>query len=166
MRALNEKESIRLNVKFGIHMVVLVVVTLFFVFSFKKTSEAEISEINLKSGDSENIYYAQMELIEDIDDLLSRYKSFDMVEEVNAEFLMRSIVDRKMEIQKKISKLPEDDVKIFSFMMSKIDGLLRFRDSISAVKDEEYRVKKDFLLCTGDYKKMSNDILSKSFFNK
>lgn len=155
MKALNEKETVVLSVKFAVYVVFLIVLTLFFMFSFLKTSEAEIAEINLKTDDCEKIYRVQMELCDDIDDLFMRYKSFDVTEDVNTEFLMRSIVDRKMEIAKKISQLPANDVKIHSFMMSKMDGLLRVRDSISALKKEELRVKEDLFMCNGDYKKLN-----------
>ncbi len=155
MKALNEKETVLLNLKFAVYMTFLIVLTLFFVFSFLRTSEAEITEIKMKTGDCEKIYMMQIELCDDIDDLFIRYRSFDVTDDVNTEFLMRSIVDRKMEISKKISQLPISDVKIHSFMMSKMDGLLRVRDSISAMKKEESRVKEDLFLCNGDYKKLN-----------
>ena len=47
MKALNEKETVVLHARFAGYMVVLVVLTLFFVFSFLKTSEAEITEIKM-----------------------------------------------------------------------------------------------------------------------
>ncbi len=155
MKALNEKETVLLNLKFAVYMTFLIVLTLFFVFSFLRTSEAEITEIKMKTGDCEKIYMMQIELCDDIDDLFIRYRSFDVTDDVNTEFLMRSIVDRKMEISKKISQLPISDVKIHSFMMSKMDGLLRVRDSISAMKKEESRVREDLFLCNGDYKKLN-----------
>ncbi len=155
MKALNEKETVLLNLKFAVYMTFLIVLTLFFVFSFLRTSEAEITEIKMKTGDCEKIYMMQIELCDDIDDLFIRYRSFDVSDDVNTEFLMRSIVDRKMEISKKISQLPISDVKIHSFMMSKMDGLLRVRDSISAMKKEESRVREDLFLCNGDYKKLN-----------
>ena len=110
MKALNEKEAVVLHAKFAAYMVVLIILTLFFVFSFLKTSETEISEIKKKTGDCENVYRMQIELCDDIDDLFMRYRSFDVTDNVNTEFLMRSIVDRKMEISKKISQLPAYDV--------------------------------------------------------
>ena len=96
----------------------------------------------------------QIELCDDIDELLNRYRSFDVVEDVNTEFLMRSIVDRKMEISKKLTQLPEKDVKVHSYLISKMDDLLRVRDSISAMKKEEARVKQDLFRCNGEYKKL------------
>lgn len=155
MKALNEKETVVLHAKFAAYMVVLISLTLFFVFSFLKTSEAEISEIKKKTGDCENIYRMQNELCDDIDELLNRYRSFDVVEDVNSEFLMRSIVDRKMEISKKISQIPAKDVKVHAFLISKMDDLLRVRDSISAMKKEEARAKNDLFICNGEYKKLS-----------
>ena len=100
MKALNEKETVLLNLKFAVYMTFLIVLTLFFVFSFLRTSEAEITEIKMKTGDCEKIYMMQIELCDDIDDLFIRYRSFDVTDDVNTEFLMRSIVDRKMEISK------------------------------------------------------------------
>ncbi len=152
-----------MHVKFAAYMMFLIVLTLFFVFSFLKTSEAEIAEINLKTGDCDKIYRVQMELCDDIDDLFTRYKSFDVTEDVNSEFLMHSIVDRKMEISKKISQLPENDVKIHSFMISKMEELLRVRDSISAMKKEELRMKEDLFLCNGDYKKLNKQKRNSQF---
>ena len=108
MKALNEKETVVLHARFAAYMAVLIVLTLLFVFFFLRTSEAEISEIKKKTGDCENIYRIQLELCDDIDELLNRYRSFDVVEDVNSEFLMRSIVDRKMKISNKISQLPVD----------------------------------------------------------
>ena len=72
MKALNEKEAVLMHVKFAAYMMFLIVLTLFFVFSFLKTSEAEIAEINLKTGDCDKIYRVQMELCDDIDDLFTR----------------------------------------------------------------------------------------------
>lgn len=163
MKALNEKEAVLMHVKFAAYMMFLIVLTLFFVFSFLKTSEAEIAEINLKTGDCDKIYRVQMELCDDIDDLFTRYKSFDVSEDVNSEFLMHSIVDRKMEISKKISQLPEKDVKVHSFMISKMEELLRVRDSISAMKKEELRMKEDLFLCNGDYKKLNKQKRNSQF---
>lgn len=154
MRALNEKESILLHVKFGVHMVFLVSITLFFIFTFVKASQAEVTEINLKTGDSEKIFYAQMELSADIEDFLTRYKSFEVSNKVNSELLMLSIVDRKMEIIKKIETLPENDVKIHSYMMSKMDEFLRVRDSISTLKKDELTIKNDLMICSEDYKSL------------
>ncbi|MCR5247896.1 MAG: hypothetical protein K6E14_08965 [Paludibacteraceae bacterium] len=155
MKALNEKETVVLHAMFAAYMAVLIVLTLLFVFFFLRTSEAEISEIKKKTGDCENIYRIQLELCDDIDELLNRYRSFDVVEDVNSEFLMRSIVDRKMKISKKVSQLPAKDVKVHSFLISKMDDLLRVRDSISAMKKEEARAKNDLFLCNGEYKKLN-----------
>lgn len=163
MKALNEKEAVVLHAKFAAYMVVLIVLTLFFIFTFWKTSEAEISEIKMKTGDCENIYRMQNELCDDIDELLNRYRSFDVVEDVNSEFLMRSIVDRKMEISKKISQIPAKDVKVHAFLISKMDDLLRVRDSISAMKKEEARAKNDLFICNGEYKKLSKDKRNSQF---
>ncbi|MEE1083742.1 MAG: type VI secretion system TssO [Paludibacteraceae bacterium] len=163
MKALNEKEAVVLHAKFAAYMVVLIVLTLFFIFTFWKTSEAEISEIKMKTGDCENIYRMQNELCDDIDELLNRYRSFDVVEDVNSEFLMRSIVDRKMEISKKISQIPAKDVKVHAFLISKMDDLLRVRDSISAMKKEEARAKNDLFICNGEYKKLSKDRRNSQF---
>ena len=163
MKALNEKEAVVLHAKFAAYMVVLIVLTLFFIFTFWKTSEAEISEIKMKTGDCENIYRMQNELCDDIDELLNRYRSFDVVEDVNSEFLMRSIVDRKMEISKKISQIPAKDVKGHAFLISKMDDLLRVRDSISAMKKEEARTKNDLFICNGEYKKLSKDRRNSQF---
>ncbi len=155
MKALNEKETLVSQLKFAVHTMILIIMTLFFIFSFLKTSEAEIVEINSKTADSEKIYRVQMELSDDIDDFFVRYRTFDVADGVNSEFLMRSIVDRKMEICKKISQLPSHDVKIHSFMMSKMDEFLRVRDSISAMKKVETRVKEDLFMCNGDYRKLN-----------
>lgn len=163
MKALNEKEAVVSHVKFAVHMMVLVSLTLFFIFSFLKTSEAEIAEINLKTADCEKIYRTQMALCDDIDDFFTRYRAFDSKDDVNAEFLMRSIVDRKMEITKKIEQLPANDVKIHSYMLSKMDELLRVRDSISAVKREENRVKEDLFMCNRDYKKLNKSKRNNQF---
>ena len=155
MKALNEKETVVSHAQFAGYMVILIILTLLFVFFFLRTTEAEISEIKKKTGDCENIYRMQIELCDDIDELLTRYRSFDVVEDVNSEFLMRSIVDRKMEISKKISHLPSKDVKVHSFLISKMDDLLRVRDSISAMKKEEARAKNDLFMCNGEYKKLN-----------
>ena len=163
MKALNEKETVVLHARFAGYMVVLVVLTLFFVFSFLKTSEAEITEIKMKTGDCENIYRMQIELCDDIDDLFTRYRSFDVTDNVNTVFLMRSIVDRKMEISKKISQLPANDVKVHSYMISKMDELLRVRDSITTMKQEESRVKEDLFMCNGDYKKLNRQKRNSQF---
>ena len=87
----------------------------------------------------------------------------DVTDNVNTEFLMRSIVDRKMEISKKISQLPANDVKVHSFMISKMDELLRVRDSITAMKKEETRVKEDLFMCNGDYKKLNKQKRNSQF---
>lgn len=155
MRALNEKEIVLLNVKFVAHMTALIIIALLFIFSFMKTSEAELAEINCKTAECEKTYRVQMELSDDIEDFFIRYRSFDVAENINSEFLMRSIVDRKMEISKKISQLPTNDVKLHSFMMSKMDDFLRVRDSISAMKKVENRVKEDLFMCNGDYRKLN-----------
>ena len=68
-----------------------------------------------------------------------------------------------MEISKKISQLPENDVKIHSFMISKMEELLRVRDSISAMKKEELRMKEDLFLCNGDYKKLNKQKRNSQF---
>ncbi len=163
MKALNEKETMMKHVEFMVHMMALIIMTLLFVFSFLKTSEAEISEIQSKTSDCERIFMVQMELCDDIDDFFTRYRAFDGKDDVNAEFLMRSIVDRKMEMTKKISLLPTNDVKIHSFMMSKMDGFLRVRDSISSVKKEENRVKEDLFMCNRDYKKLNKQKRTSQF---
>ena len=62
MKALNEKEAVLMHVKFAAYMMFLIVLTLFFVFSFLKTSEAEIAEINLKTGDCDKIYRVQRDV--------------------------------------------------------------------------------------------------------
>lgn len=164
MKALNEKDVILSYMKFTVNLLILSVVTLFFIFLFLKTSEAELAEIHLKTGDSERIFRLQMELCDDIDDLFTRYKAFDVKEDVNTEFLMRSIVDRKMDLSRKVEKLPADDVKIHSLMLSKMEEFLRTRDSISAMEKEEHRVKEDLFMCNGDYKKLNKQKRTTQFF--
>lgn len=163
MKALNEKEVVKSHIKFAAHLSVLIVLTLFFIHTFLKTSEAEITEIKSKTSDCEKIFSMQTELCDDIDEFFTRYRAFDARDDVNAEFLMRSIVDRKMEITKKISQLPTNDVKIHSFMMTKMDGFLRVRDSISVMKKEENRVKEDLFMCNGDYRKLNKQKRTNQF---
>lgn len=163
MKALNEKETIMKHLKFTVHMMALIILTLFLIFSFLKTSEAELSEIQLKTSDCERIFIEQIELCDEIDDFFTMYRSFEGKDDVNAELLMRSIVDRKMVLSKKIGRLPENDVKIHSFMMSKMEGLLRVRDSISSVKKEENRVKEDLFMCNRDYKKLNKQKRTSQF---
>lgn len=163
MRALNEKEVLLSSVTFAANLLLLVSLSLFFIFSFLKTSEAEITEINAKSADCEKIYRVQMELCDDIDEFFTRYRAFDVSDDVNSEFLMRTIVDRKMEISKKISQLPANDVRIHSFMMTKMDEFLHVRDSISAMKREESRVKEDLFMCNGDYRKLNKQKRNNQF---
>lgn len=166
MKALNEKETILSYVIFSVNLLVLSVMTLLYVFFFFKTSEAEFAEIKLKTGDCERIFRVQTELCDDIDDLFTRYKSFDMKENVNTEFLMRSIVDRKMDLSKKIGQLPAGDVKIHSLMLSKMDEFLRTRDSISAMKKVETRVKEDLFMCNGDYRKLNKQKRTNQFLKR
>ena len=72
MRALNEKEIVLLNVKFVAHMTALIIIALLFIFSFMKTSEAELAEINCKTAECEKTYRVQMELSDDIADFCVR----------------------------------------------------------------------------------------------
>lgn len=164
MKALNEKEILQAYMKFAVNMLILIALSLFFFFSFYKTSDAEICEIKQKSGDSEKIFRIQMELSDDIDEFFSRYRAFDVKEDVNAELLMSSVVDKKMEILKKIESLPSEDVRIHMFVMSKMDELLRVRDSISSIKKEENIVKEDLFMCNRDYKKLNKQRRNSQFF--
>lgn len=163
MRPLNDEDLINLSVKFSISMVCLITLTLLFILTFLKTSEAELAEIKLKTSDCEKIFRVQIELCDEIDDFFIRYRAFDSKEDVNTEFLMRSIVDRKMEINKKIEQMPSKDVKIHASMLEKMDEFLRVRDSISYVKKEESRVKEDLFLCNGDYVKLNKQKRNSKF---
>lgn len=153
MKALNNKEILFAYLKFTACLVILIILTQFLIFSFLKTSKAEIAEIKLKTGNSEQIFREQTELCDDYDEIFKMYRSFDISDNVNPDFLMQSIASRKKNIESRISKLPEKDVQIHAFMLSKMDEFLRVRDSISILKKDEHKVKQDFFICSGDYKK-------------
>lgn len=152
MKALNNKEVILGYVKFTVCLVLLIILTQLFIFTFLKTSESEISEIKAKTGNSEEIFKQQVQLCDEFDDFFLRYNAFDVSETVNSELLMRSIVSRKMDIDKKIEKINDKDVRTHTFLLSKIDNLLKVRDSISTMKAEENRIKQEAILCNGDLK--------------
>ncbi|MBO4531593.1 MAG: hypothetical protein J5767_13255 [Paludibacteraceae bacterium] len=154
MKALNNKEVIIGYVKFSICLVLLIILTQLFIFTFLKTSESEISEIKAKTGNSEEIFREQAQLCDEFDDFFKRYHAFDLSDNVNSELLMRSIVSRKLEIDKKIEKFNDKDVKTHAFLLSKIDNLLKVRDSISTMRAEENRIKEEAVLCNGDLLKL------------
>ncbi len=166
MKALNEKEVLVSYVKFVAYLVFLIVLTQLFFFTFLKTSESEISEIKLKSGDSEKIFKMQVKVCDDMDEFFDRYRSFDMRDDLSSDLIMRSIVDKKMAISKNLDQLPEKDVKVHAFLLSRMDDFLRVRDSISEVKPKENRVKKELFLCTGNYDKLDKKIQDEKSFEK
>lgn len=153
MKALNEKEVLWAHLKFALYLVALIIMVQLFVFSYLRTAEAEISEIKKKTGDNEMIFREQSELCDSYAEIFKLYRSFDVSESANSEFLMQSIVTRKKEITSKIEQLPESDVVMHKFILSKMDEFLRVRDSISVLKKEEQKVKHDFIMCSGDYQK-------------
>ncbi len=157
MKALNNKEVILGYVKFSICLVLLIILTQLFIFTFLKTSESEISEIKAKTGNSEEIFRQQVQLCDDFDDFFARYHSFDVSNDINSELLMRSIVSRKMDLEKKVEQQQERDVRTHAFLLSKIDNLLKVRDSISTMKSEELKIKEELILCNGDLKKLFRD---------
>ncbi|MBR2261797.1 MAG: hypothetical protein IJ916_08865 [Paludibacteraceae bacterium] len=154
MKSLNGKEVLLAYVKFTACMVALIVMVQFFIFSFLRSSEAEIAEIKMKTGDSEIIFREQSDLCDRYEEIFSLCRAFDVSDNSRSDFLMQSIASRKKDIEGRIAELPQRDVQLHSFMLSKMNEFFRVRDSISVLKKEEQKVKKDFLTCSGDYEKV------------
>lgn len=154
MKSLNGKEVLLAYVKFTACMVILIVLVQLFIFSFLRASEAEITEIKMKTGDSEIIFREQSELCDKYEEIFSLCRAFDVSDNSRSDFLMQSIASRKKDIEGRIEELPKKDVQLHSFMLSKMNEFFRVRDSISALKKEEKKIKDDFLMCSGDYEKV------------
>lgn len=152
MKALNTKDVLLSHLRFTVYMVILVVLSLFAIFCFMKTSEAEVAEIKAKTGDCEKIFSDQVSICDDYAELLTLYRTFDVKnEDVNTEFLMQTIANRKIKLTEKMKQLPEKDVQFHTFVLSKMDDFLRVRDSISALKKDELRYKTDLMRCNKEY---------------
>ncbi len=159
MKALNIKEVLLSHLKFAAYLVVLVILTLFSIFAFMKTSEAEVSEIKLKSGDSEKIFAEQVDICASYQEILDIYHRFDTKEgEVNSEELKRAIAERKNRLALAIDQVQDKDVQVHKLMFSKIDGLMIQRDSITALRKEENAKRKALLDCNKEYRNKKKDI--------
>lgn len=153
MKALNNKEVLLAHLQFALYMVLLVILSQIAIFTFFKASKAEVAEMKLKSGDSEKIFNEQIAICDDYEEMLKIYRNYDVRnDDVNPENLSRAIVDRKLKMEDRLKELPEKDVQFHRFLLSKLDGFMRTRDSISALKKEEQRRKVDLTRCREDYK--------------
>lgn len=158
MKSLNSKEVMRSHIRFAFYMVGLVAVSQLCIFSFMKVSSAEISAIKEKTGDSEEIYMAQISISEDFGDMFGFYRSFDLSENVNPDFLMHSIVTKKMNISNRVETLDEKDALLYRYMLSQMDDFLRVRDSISALKKVEAIAKEDLIRCNEESRNITRRV--------
>ena len=158
MKALNNKEVMRSHIKFAFYMVALVAVSQLCVFSFMKVSSAEVSAIKERTGDSEEIYAAQIAISEDFSDIFGLYRTFDLSENVNPDFLMHSIVTKKMNVSNRVQTLGERDAVLYRHLLLKMDDFLRVRDSISALKKVEATAKEDLIRCNEESRNITRRV--------
>ena len=143
MKLLNSKAVVCSHLKFAMCMVVLVAVLELCIFVFLKASAAEVVAIKEKTGNSEKIFSEQISISDEFTDIFALYRSFDLMDNVNPDFLMHSIVEKKMEVTERVVALPEKDAVIYKHLLSQMDGFLHVRDSISVLKKSEAIVKAD-----------------------
>ena len=159
MKALNNKEVLLSHLKFAMYMVVLVILTQFAVFSYFKTSEAEVDEIKYKTGDCEKIFAEQISICDGFTEILDIYHRFDTKEGyVNAEELKRAIAERKMKMSSIVNQLPEKDAAVHKFLIAKFDGLMNQRDSITSLRKEETAKRNALVECNNEYRKKRYEI--------
>jgi len=103
-------------------MVVLVAVLQLCIFVFLKASAAEVVAIKEKTGNSEKIFSEQISISDEFTDIFVLYRSFDLMDNVNPDFLMHSIVEKKMEVTERVVALPEKDAVIYKHLLSQMDG--------------------------------------------
>jgi len=95
MKLLNSKAVVCSHLKFAMCMVVLVAVLQLCIFVFLKASAAEVVAIKEKTGNSEKIFSEQISISDEFTDIFALYRSFDLMDNVNPDFLMHSIVERR-----------------------------------------------------------------------
>lgn len=159
MKALNNKEVLLSHLKFAMYLVVLVILTQFAVFSYFKASEAEISEIKNKTGDCEKIFAEQISICDGFSEILDIYHRFDTKEGyVNSEELKRAIAERKIRMTSMVNQLPDKDAAVHKYLISKFDGLMNQRDSITSLRKEETAKRNALVECNNEYRKKRYEI--------
>lgn len=150
MKAINHKDVIRGYLRFSVFLMMAVAVTQLCISVFFLTSEVEVAKISVKMDESERIYNEQNYIVESFDEIFNLYGAFELSEDVNPDFLMRSLVSRKMEVAAIVGRLPQEDVLIHNHLLTRLDDLLHVRDSISSLRKQEQTVKDDLIQCSGE----------------
>ncbi|MCQ2193715.1 MAG: hypothetical protein MJZ28_02055 [Paludibacteraceae bacterium] len=150
MKAINHKDVIRGYLRFSVFLMMAVAVTQLCISVFFFTSEVEVAKISVKMDESERIYNEQNYIVESFDEIFNLYGAFELSEDVNPDFLMRSLVSRKMEVAAIVGRLPQEDVLIHNHLLTRLDDLLHVRDSISSLRKQEQTVKDDLIQCSGE----------------
>lgn len=136
--------------KFSGYLLLAVLSVQVCLYSFFCASEQEVKEIRTNTDDCERIYSEQNYLVEGFEEIFNLYGSFELSEEVNPDFLMRSLVSRKMEVVAMVGRLPQEDVVLHAHLLSRLDGLLSRRDSISTFRKTEQTLKEDLIRCSAE----------------
>lgn len=150
MKALNHKNVVRSYARFAKYMVFLVGGTLFCIYFFLKTSEREIAEIRMRTGDSERIYNEQIAISDAFTDIFNTYRTLDISQGANPDYFMNSIASKKLTLGNLIERLSEKDALLHRHLFDKMDVLLRTRDSISTMKRIEDITKNDLIRCNDE----------------
>ncbi|MCQ2217574.1 MAG: hypothetical protein MJZ33_03695 [Paludibacteraceae bacterium] len=150
MKALNHKKVIQGYLRFFGYLLLSVISVQLCVYSFFRTSEVEVAKIIENTDDSERIYNEQNSIVEGFDEIFNLYGAFELSEDVNPDFLMRSLVSRKMEVSAIVNRLPQEDVLLHAHLLSRLEDLLHVRDSISSLRKTEQTVKEDLIRCSGE----------------
>ena len=150
MKALNYKKVMCGYLLFAGHLLLAVASVLLCVFFFFLASEKEYARIEEKTEVCEQIYREQNHIVDGFDEVFSLYRSFDLVEGVNPDFLMRSLVARKLEVASMVRRIPQEEVEIPMHLLNRMEDLLRVRDSISSMQKTEQTVKDDLIRCCGE----------------
>lgn len=150
MKAINQRNVLVGYLKFSGYLLLAVASVQLCLYSFFCASEQEVERIKGNMDESERIYSEQNYLVEDFDEIFNLYGAFELSEDVNADFLMSSIVSRKTKVSAGISRLPQEDVVLYAHLLSKMDDLLRVRDSITTSRKTEQTLKEDLIRCSDE----------------
>ena len=96
-----------------------------------------------------------MAISDDFSAIFQTYRSLETAKTTNPEFFMNSIAAKKLEIGNRIQTLPNKDVLIHQYILSKMDNFLRTRDSIAMMKRTEDIVRADLIRCNEENKNVT-----------
>lgn len=152
MQAKNKKEVTAAWLKFSLTLIVTVILAITMFYCFVQTSAIELSKIEKKTLEYDQIYSLQLETTAKVDTLVHLIQLLNTNERINDVLLQNMISNKKMNLIHHLEKMPERDTRVYKMLAMQFNTFLNAKDSIRLLTVEEQLVREDLIQCINNNK--------------